>query len=402
MTNVKVCNEERMKDLMEEAALDAVIAHSRINVGYLSGFFRGLWSWENECWHAFYVEADGADCFLIGGMRRDGEYFWSLPPGWSNRKAFKGDAEYHIEYMREYSVESKTLLGESGLDATTVVDCLAEVIDELELGGGRIGLEMMHLPVGVFEDLKKKLPEATFLDAESVFNRCRMVKTPEELRRQKRAAEIAAESHVRLSHLLGSGPALYDCLKEIHSTALDNHGVFQWAHVSWWGTQEKDYRIQKGDIGGFDIGICYEGYVSDMARTYVVGPVPADVRRRHDISVELRKKLLEATRPGTSVSEVGRLNEDFERENGLNHSRMGGGHGIGIEVHEPPFIRSEDQTILEPGMVLAFEHFHGLLDGKERPPGWVTGAIHIEDMGFLTENGVQLFSDLETELFVVP
>jgi Xaa-Pro aminopeptidase len=142
-----------------------------------------------------------------------------------------------------------------------------------------------------------------------------------------------------------------------------------------------------------DFGVILAGYCSDMTRTIHVGRISVESRRVYDAVLEAQLTAIEAVKPGAEVGEVDAAARSVLKRAGLaryfNHST---GHGVGLEVHEPPRIARGGTDVLRPGMVITIEPGAYL-------PG--LGGARIEDMVLVTETGHDLLTPAPKELIVV-
>src|SRR6185312_5611309 len=151
--------------------------------------------------------------------------------------------------------------------------------------------------------------------------------------------------------------------------------------------------LPEGEIVMFDFGAVHEsGYCSDFGRTVVIGePTPA-CGRAYDAMLAAAEAGRAAARPGVLAREVNAACrapiEDAGWGPGFRH-RMG--HGIGLDVHEQPFLSPEDETPLEAGMTFTDE-----------PSIIVTGAfgMRIENIVVCADGGARVLNDLSNELAV--
>jgi Xaa-Pro dipeptidase len=154
--------------------------------------------------------------------------------------------------------------------------------------------------------------------------------------------------------------------------------------------------IARGDLVNVDLGLNRAGYHGDMARTYAVGELPAGVERLAGICRELQETALAAIRPGVTAASVYEAALGAARRLGVEDVFQGGGpyigHGIGLELDEPPVLGPGVETPVAEGMVLAVEP-------KLISPEF--GAVNIEDDVVVTADGCELLGDLPRCLFVV-
>jgi Xaa-Pro aminopeptidase len=152
--------------------------------------------------------------------------------------------------------------------------------------------------------------------------------------------------------------------------------------------QPSDAPIERGNVLLIDFGCVVDGYRSDMTRTVAVGDLDADVRRYHDAVREAQAAAIDALEIGADGQEIDAIaRRRIERE-GVEPYGHGLGHGIGLEVHEPPSLRRSRPATLEAGMVFSVEPGIYL-------PG-VTG-IRIEDIVALEASGPRLLTSSPRE-----
>jgi methionyl aminopeptidase len=119
------------------------------------------------------------------------------------------------------------------------------------------------------------------------------------------------------------------------------------------------FKLSRGDILSIDIGVVYEGWVADAARTFGVGEISPVAAKLLDVTRESLFKAVEQCRPGNHLGDVGAAVQQHVEAGGFSVVRSLVGHGIGREMHEEPQIPNYGApgkgVLLEPGMVLAVE-----------------------------------------------
>jgi Xaa-Pro aminopeptidase len=157
--------------------------------------------------------------------------------------------------------------------------------------------------------------------------------------------------------------------------------------------------IAEGDLVVLDFGGVYDSYCVDLTRTVSVGRAGSRAREVHAAVREARDRAIAAVAPGRSRFEIDAAARDTLTAHGLGEAfGHGTGHGLGIEVHEDPRItrrRPDVDTRAEavaPGMIFTIEPGAYL-------PGW--GGVRIEDDVLVTEEGVDVLTDVTTELVEV-
>ena len=145
-----------------------------------------------------------------------------------------------------------------------------------------------------------------------------------------------------------------------------------------------------------DFGGCYNGYITDYTRTFVLGEPRAEVLYAYESALAVQTEVIAHARPGVTGGELFERASKVAAQSGLREYFMGGaggvpfiGHGIGLEVDELPVLAKESKQVLEVGMVIA-------LEPKFAIPG--IGAVGIENDFIITAGGIERLSDLTDDL----
>ncbi len=139
-----------------------------------------------------------------------------------------------------------------------------------------------------------------------------------------------------------------------------------------------------------DQGLKVDGYCSDLTRMFFFGDPDSQIRELYDLSKRSATRAYEAIEPGRSIAEVTEFAHDLVKDAGYEDNlRHGLGHGVGLNVHEPPSLSPKSDGILEPGMVVTLEP--GIyIDGF--------GGGRIEHMIYLEEDGPRLLDTVNEHL----
>ena len=145
-----------------------------------------------------------------------------------------------------------------------------------------------------------------------------------------------------------------------------------------------------------DMGGNFNGYMTDMTRTYSIGKLVEKAYRAHQTALEIQDELARMMRPGAVCEDIYNRSVEMAKRNGLSNCYMGNnqqarfvGHGIGIEVNELPVLGVRSRTELEPGMVLAVEPKFAI-EG--------IGAVGIENTFVISETGCEKLTILDEEI----
>jgi Xaa-Pro aminopeptidase len=143
--------------------------------------------------------------------------------------------------------------------------------------------------------------------------------------------------------------------------------------------------LQADDWLLVDQGMTIDGYCSDLTRMFFLGDPDPEIRELYELSKRATAEAFKAVEPGKPTAEVTAVAHDVIREDGYGDNiRHGLGHGVGMNVHEPPSLSSKNDLTLEPGMVVTLEP--GIyIDGF--------GGGRIEHMIHLDEDGSHLLDE---------
>lgn len=192
---------------------------------------------------------------------------------------------------------------------------------------------------------------------------------------ESEVAEVVRESFksqnaVPLFHIIGSG----------------GNGAFPHHHTS-------DTKIKQGDIVVMDIGGGQHGYSSDMTRMASMGPPPDDYESVHNIVEHAVQAAMQAAKPGVKAHVVDDAARKVITDAGYGELFMHRtGHGMGVEIHETPYITSSSQSILEERMVFSIEP--GIYQSDKY-------GLRLEDIVILRADGPEVFSELPRDLKII-
>ena len=138
------------------------------------------------------------------------------------------------------------------------------------------------------------------------------------------------------------------------------------------------------------MGATLEGYASDMTRMLHVGAAAPKVKRMYRAVLEAQLAAIDAVRPGVRTAAIDRAARDVLKGYGLDQAfTHSTGHGLGLEIHEPPRLGRKDKLRLKAGMAITIE-----------PGVYVEGfgGIRIEDTVVVTQTGVEILTPTSKEL----
>ena len=272
----------------------------------------------------------------------------------------------------------------------------------LGLDGKRIGVEPRQLRLLEFRHVKAGAPEADFPDASDVLAELRLRKDKAEVDAMRHAVKIAQDALEAVLPLIKIGMTEREVASELVMQLL-KHGSeseMPFAPIVSAGPNSAnphasptDRKLQEGDLLVVDWGAAYDGYISDLTRTFAVGEVDEECRKIHRIVQDANAAGCAAARPGVPCAAVDKAAREIIEQAGYGkYFTHRTGHGIGMEGHEAPYMRGDNMQILEPGMAFTVE-----------PGIYLTGrnGVRIEDNMIITESGAESLSDMPREIRVV-
>ena len=250
-------------------------------------------------------------------------------------------------------------------------DGVSLVVDALrELGGARgrvaaeIGPEMrVQMPIVDFLRIRETLA-GPFLDAGAVLRPVRMIKSADEVARVRQSAELASEAFVRLAPRLRPGLTERDVARILHGLLVELgadtvpyvvpvSGAHGYEQINMGPT---DRPLAPGDLLIIDVGVTWRGYFCDFDRNFALGRPPAEMRKAYQRVFAATEAGLAAVRPGRAAADVWRAMAAVADPGGCADTPVGRmGHGLGLDLTEPPSLAPDDRTMLEPGMVITLE-----------------------------------------------
>lgn len=125
------------------------------------------------------------------------------------------------------------------------------------------------------------------------------------------------------------------------------------------GIPSKDVILKEGDIVNVDVSTLYKGYFSDSSRMFCIGEVSEEKKKLVDVTKECMLKGLEMVKPWNFLGDMAQVINDHAKANGYSVVVEIGGHGIGLEFHEEPFVsyvtKAGTEMLMVPGMVFTIE-----------------------------------------------
>jgi Xaa-Pro dipeptidase len=352
----------RLRQRILEERLEALIAISPENVTYVSGFVvpsQSLMRWR----HAIcIVTSDGRISMVAIDMEA------------TTVKAHAGIDDLRI--YREFTDDP--------------MDKLAEAVKDLHLDTGNLGIEMEYLPAKDFATLQRLLPNVCWSKGDAIFNKARQVKTAGELSllrwlsklTDKAIGDTLMQAKAGMSELELAGHLLTTLFAggaESYKLMIIASGDrSQFPNV---GPTER--KLQKGDVIRMEIFGQKNGYLAGVCRTAVVGAATSEQEKIWANLIECKYLVMAMIKPGARCKEI--YQAFLKKFSELRFDPISFvAHGIGLHLHEEPYMGRYGDEIVEAGMVGAFE-----------PLVYIPGRFGMQnkDMFCVSETGCELLSN---------
>ena len=383
---------------MQDAGLDALIATTPANIRYFTGYH----SWvhqlmPNQTSVVFTVEgkcillipASDADfitmCnFIVDSVKTYGKFFFetlNTPTG--NTK----EVQKLAAFLEENDVRESWH------------DCMCEVLEANGLSKAIVGLDQEQTVFSFQMMLQERHPFIKIKDSSTLMLRIRARKTAYEvdlLRKSSACTEAAISSSLVVAATGASDQEIRQAfIRGITDSGAEHlfSAVGVGTRTSFPNVQPNGTCMKEGQLLRYDVGCSYHGYASDISRIAAFGQTPEKVHQYYQAMLCGEEAAIGHMRPGVLACEVYEAAMEGVRQNGVPHYRRHHcGHGIGLDIYEPPLIQPTDRTPLDAGMTFCVETPYYELG---------FGGIQVEDMVLVTDEGTELLTGLSRELFEI-
>lgn len=257
------------------------------------------------------------------------------------------------------------------------------------------------ITIAEYKMLKKIFHGKKFIEAGNIPSQLRMIKDSAEIKLIKKAAQLTDKVFHEILKIIKPGLsekeiAMFirrrieelggDCEAFSCIVASGENSALPHAHPT-------NRKLRYGDFVKLDIGAKYDGYCSDMTRTVVLGKASEQQKKIYSIVLTAQTEALSKVKDGITAKLVDGAAREIITKNGYGENFLHGtGHGVGIDIHEPPRIRTNVDDELKNGMVITVEP--GIyIDG------W--GGVRIEDLILVTSKGSKILSKSPKDLIEI-
>lgn len=262
--------------------------------------------------------------------------------------------------------------------------------------------EAEHINVAMWQEMTEQINLYTkvkqTIALSGAVEKLRMIKTADEISSIKQAAEIADQALTNILPLIRSGITERELANELdYQMAKMGSEELSFATILLFGERSalphgipSNRSLKTGDLILIDFGAVVNGYRSDMTRTFVFGKANEKQQQIYHLVQTAQQAAIDSIAEGISGKHLYQqsanilLNSDYKK-----YAGEGLGHGVGLQLHEPPFLGSDCNTTIKKGCVITIEP--GIYI-----PDW--GGIRIEDDVVLTANGLEILNTSPKEL----
>lgn len=381
---------EKLRRVMEKRNLDAILVTAKENVVYFSGLETVGWDSKHR----------PLGCIL---PRDKGQPILVVAESLVNVAAVTS----WIEDVRLWGGFKRT-----GIPQDPVVG-IADAIKDMGLADGRIGMEMgygtrINMSQSDFEMLKSLLPEARVIDAAEAIWELRMIKSPAEIAVMRKVCIDTCAAYETAFNAMHGGMTE----RELAGVILAEFARLTNFRPGFVGIRSgrlkygmmnvppfENKKLEKGDLVVVDAGATYRDYWCDMMRMASIGEPDKEAQRFFEVDLAAQRAGMAKVKPGAKAGDVCRACLDVIQEAGLGShapSLERVGHGLGMEVHEPPSLALGSEVLIQPGMILTVEPIFSDL------PNFELGNFAMEQIMLVTDRGAELLTPFTDELWIAP
>jgi len=335
--------------------------------------------------------------------------------------------DYHLLVMRGLDrVLEETCLDTDRISPGKGYKDAKEWLKTRKIEQGTLGMELDILPATQYFQVSELFSEFGITDISGLILEQRKTKDPQEIEYTREACRIVHEGHLRILDVLQEGMTELELSSEIEEAhrKAGHEGLYFIRQPDFFmglgplasgvnlskiagkiqsitgvglspsipmGASTKT--IKKGEMIVVDIPTHYHGYHADQSRTYVLGDPPDICRTMYDGMKEIADQIIEMLRPGIRCDDLYKETRNFAEELGIGSyfMRLGTdskrvpfiGHGVGLEVNEPPLLGKNNHEVLEEGMIMTLELEMCASIGE---------VVKLEDMLLISSDGVEVLT----------
>ncbi len=358
----------KAQKIMYSYKLDGLLVTTPQNIRYFSGYDSQFWESPTRPWFVV-IPATSKPIAIVPEI---------------------GESEFNKTWLDEIRTWPSPRPEDEG------VSLLKDTLENLKKTHGNVGAEFgkemtIRMPVKDLEKLRKTI-NLNIIDGSDALWDIRMVKTNAEIEHIKYICSIASDAYNQLPSKIAIGDTERDVVRKLKIDMLQKGadsvpfmpGFSGEGGVSQIVCGPTDKVLNNGDILCIDTGSTYDGYFCDFDRNYAFGEISSEVERIHETLWLATEAGIKAAVPGATTDEVWVAMNTIIQEAGTIGNNVGRlGHGLGLQLTEPPSHRPGDNTRIVENMVLTIE------PSMEYAPGKM--IVHEENIA-ITKDGSRLLT----------
>ena len=358
----------RAQEIMHEYELDGILLTTPQNIRYFTGYDSQFWESPTRPWFVI-VPLSGKPIAIVPEI---------------------GESEFKKTWLDEIKTWPSPRPEDEG------VSLLKSNLENVKKTFGQIGLELgsemaLRMPISDFLKLKEVVG-TNLVDGSNAIWDMRMIKTNEELKKIKFVCSIASEAYNALPSTLSIGNTERDAVHKLKIDILNRGadsvpfmpGISGQGGVSQIVCGPTDRILDDGDILFIDTGSTFDGYFCDFDRNYAFGRVASDVEKVYQILWQATEIGIKTAIPGATTNDIFNAMNKVIQDGGTIGNNVGRlGHGLGLQLTEPPSHRLGEKTVIKENMVLTIE------PAMEYAPGKM--IVHEENI-IIQQDGAELIT----------
>ncbi len=350
----QLLNYERAMANLASNRYDVLLAGGYVNFGYLTDFFTHF---GRDFPGPLY---NGLPLVRFAGLPSDP----SLPPFYVTCPDEEEDAVLQGSWIADGQfVGPASELPGPGSVPNTIAEpylAVAEALRQRGLADGVIGVDLADISALTAERLGAALPNARIVNASAVFGTIRQVKTANEIERLCGAVRGSERGHAAAAAAMRPGISERELAGSIRAAIADADTASYILHLSAGGLTATvlpptDRQLEQNSIVAVDVGCIHRNYTGDKFHIYALGSPPPQAYEIHARLDEVNATLIESLRPGITGGQLFNIGRKGLEDRGLDLAGAFVGHGIGIDIHEDPYLSPGVNDRLEEGMVIVLE-----------------------------------------------
>ena len=358
----------RAQEIMHEYELDGILLTTPQNIRYFTGYDSQFWESPTRPWFVI-VPLSGKPIAIVPEI---------------------GESEFKKTWLDEIKTWPSPRPEDEG------VSLLKSNLENVKKTFGQIGLELgsemaLRMPISDFLKLKEVVG-TNLVDGSNAIWDMRMIKTNEEIKKIKFVCSIASDAYNALPSTLSIGNTEREAVHKLKIDILNRGadsvpfmpGISGQGGVSQIVCGPTDRILDDGDILFIDTGSTFDGYFCDFDRNYAFGRVASDVEKVYQILWQATEIGIKTAIPGATTNDIFNAMNKVIQDGGTIGNNVGRlGHGLGLQLTEPPSHRLGEKTVIKENMVLTIE------PAMEYAPGKM--IVHEENI-IIQQDGAELIT----------